>query len=116
MEPTMQTILNRVALVLALLGCDSKTPPTTTVGAAAQSQLAAPVVLVSARPALGGNLLVLGEHQLELAVEHDGLVRALVIDAQGRRVDDTAQSIGVTLTTETGRKLALSLAHDRERA
>lgn len=74
-------------------------------------------MIAAARPELGGNLLALGEQQLELAVEHDGLVRAVVFDAQGRRVADApASTIGVTLTTENGRKLELSLAHDRERA
>jgi len=111
----MQTTLNRVALVLALLGCDSKKPPEMKVGASAQSQVATPAVIVAARPELGGNLLALGEQQLELAVEHDGLVRAVVFDGQGQRIDDATVTVGVALTTENGRKVALSLARDQQR-
>jgi hypothetical protein len=59
---------------------------------------------------------VLGEHQLELAVQHDGFVRALVFDAQGRRMDDASSAtIVVTLTGEDGRKHALELARDARR-
>lgn len=59
---------------------------------------------------------MLGEHQLELAVQQDGFVRALVFDTQGRRiVDGGALKIGVTLTREDGRKLELALARDEKR-
>ncbi len=71
--------------------------------------------IVAARRELGGNLLVLGEHQLELALQHDGFVRALVFDARGKRVVDPGSlTIGLTLTTEDGRKLELALPYDRE--
>jgi hypothetical protein len=61
-------------------------------------------------------VLALGEHQVELAVRQDGAVRALVFDAQGRRVSEPGPfTIGVTLTTEAGRKLAVRLAHDERR-
>src|SRR5690242_14557310 len=102
----MTSIPIRVALLLALLGCDSKTPPGSELGSRAQSQVATTRAVVAARPELGGNVLVLGEHQVELAVQHDGFVRALAFDAQGRRIDDPSSlKLGVTLTSEDGRKL-----------
>lgn len=109
----MPPILNRVALVLALLGCDSKKPEAA--GAVAQSPPPA-AAIVDARPQLGGNLLTLGEHQVELAVQHDGVVRALLFDARGRRSQDTrSPKLAVTLTGEDGRKHELGLSYDEQR-
>lgn len=58
---------------------------------------------------------MLGEHQVELAVQHDGFVRALVFDAQGQRIDASTAKLGVTLTSEDGRKLELVLGRDDQR-
>jgi hypothetical protein len=117
----MRTTLNRFALALVLLqGCNSDKPSSEAkaeTNAQATVQAGASAQALSARPELGGNLLALGDYQAELAIQHDGLVRALVFDGHGQRV---AQPESITLSlsfnTEAGHKLDLALAWSEVRA
>jgi hypothetical protein len=111
-EDLMRTNLNRLALALALLPACNHDEPAATAKTTAQASAAAS--LGSPRPELGGNLLALGEYRAELAIQSDGLVRALVFDAQGQRVaKPESLTLSLSFSTQAGKKLDLALAwHD----
>jgi hypothetical protein len=117
----MRKNLNRLALVLVLLpGCDGdKSPRGTTAQASAQAtaRVGATAALGSPRPELGGNLLRLGDYQAELAIQGDGLVRALVFDAQGQRVPKPESlTLSLSFNAQAGHKLDLALAWNAAKA
>jgi hypothetical protein len=108
---------NRRPLVLALLlltACNSD-KPTSDDKLEAQGGVSAraggSVQALTAKPELGGNLLALGEYQVELAIQADGLVRALVFDARGGRAEKPeAFTLSLSFRTPEGKKLDLALA------
>src|SRR5688500_9702501 len=64
----------------------SRSEPEVRAAATAEASIAAK--LAALIPRLGGSLLALGGHQLELAIHQNGLVEALLFDGSGKPVTE----------------------------
>jgi hypothetical protein len=64
---------------------------------------------VSVSPTLGGSVLMVGEHPVELAVAENGFVQGLVYDAQGKALASAEPQLSVSLRTKGGGQPKASL-------
>jgi hypothetical protein len=115
-----------VALLAAqsgdLLGCNTEKAPASDVSAAeaksnaaAQGSTAAQLQLVT--PTLGGNVLAVGDHQVELAVFENGQVQGLVYTAGGQTLEPAAlPKLTAALRTKGGGHAIAALAWDAPHA
>ncbi len=93
------------ALVLGMSGGCTKEQAQNAEGSKAEVQGAAADAHVAAKlkaliPRLGGSLMVLGEHQLELAIHQSGLVEALLFDKEGKlALEPESKDLEVQLKT-----------------
>jgi hypothetical protein len=67
----------------------------------------------TARARLGGSVVLVGEHSVELLLHKDGLAEALVSDASGKAVATSDVKLSVTATAASG-PVQIALAHDPE--
>jgi hypothetical protein len=105
-----------VALTTTFACATQKTEPAPEASAAVGTEAQADVrakANVAAAPRLGGNVVVAGDYQAELAVHENGWVKGLVFDAQGAALAPTRVSdFKVALNAEGDAKLDLTLTWD----
>jgi hypothetical protein len=78
--------------------------------AAGEAQAGADAQLALVAPRLGGNVLAVGEHQVELAILENGLVQGLVYDAHGQAVAVAElPEVAVALRTRGGGRPSATL-------
>lgn len=113
-----------LAALLSLSGCsngngadaskhEANDTPAASAGAAVKSaaDVADDADGAPASPRLGGNVASVGDYQVELVVHHNGLVRGLVFDAQGKPYTEREElELAVTLNTPGGTRPRLALA------
>src|SRR5687767_12789166 len=89
MKPTLTVI--GAALLSTLVACANKDETTTTQSAKATPESPSPAqgaakATASAEAQIGGQLVAVGEHQVELKLFRDGYAEALIFDAQGKAI------------------------------
>lgn len=113
------------ALILGVAAGCNKQPVQSSGGSEAEVQAAATAKAegnVAAKlqaliPRLGGSLLALGDHQLELAIHQDGLVEALLFDGSGKLVSEPAtKSMTVELQAKGDTDPKVEIAWDPAQA
>ncbi len=82
---------------------------TTAISAAAAAKAAL------ATPRIGGRIVAVGDHSVEVALHQSGLVEALVLDASGKAVTDAKLDITATAKGGAKHKIALGFAAPRAR-
>ena len=88
----------------ALLGaCNSDQGKSTEAPAGATANVAASAQASLVTPRLGGSVVAIGEHQVELAILENGLVQGRVYDARGKALAEAeAPKLSVALRTKGG--------------
>lgn len=93
---------------------DSKEPE---VQAAATAETSLAAKLQAAIPRLGGSILVIGDHQLELAIHQSGLTEALLYDSSGKLVSEPeTKSLAVELQAKGDADPKVALTWDPAQA
>ncbi len=83
-------------------------------GQTATGKLEAPVLFVA--PEIGGTLVALGTHSVELVADADGEVQAIVRTADGKRLNaDANVDVSVKLATKAGAEQTVKLKFDPPR-
>jgi len=111
------------ALILGMTAGCNKEPtessaskePEVQAAATAEASLAAK--LQAAIPRLGGSILALGDHQLELAIHQSGLIEALLFDSSGKLVSEPeTKSLAVDLQAKGDADPKVALTWDQAQA
>jgi hypothetical protein len=108
------------ALALLAAACSKREPSpaqpasdvTASAGSSAQPSVAAKI---SAKPAIGGQLFLVGEDQCELAVYADGRVEGLVLDASGNALPpEQVSEFSAALSAEADARPRVKLLWDAD--
>jgi hypothetical protein len=106
-------LLSMLGALSAGFGCHSEAPGANGAAgsAAVEAKAGADAQLVLVAPTLGGSVLAVGEHQVELAILENGLVQGLVYDAHGKAVAAAElPQVSVALRTKGGGRPSAALA------
>lgn len=116
-----------LTLLVAGLGCATEKAPPTAAAELGLDPSAEPAALVHAEgnaeaqaegkvtvsPSLGGQMLLVGDYQMELSISEAGAVKALLFDAQGKAVDPSlVTDLQVALTATGDLKPQVTLLWD----
>lgn len=122
----MQTkhIASGVLMLMIGIGCSKQEPERAKAEgeakvlgkAEADGEASVKAKLASLVPRLGGSLLALGEHQLELAIHENGLVEGLLFSADGKVDARPKAKIDVELQAEGDAKPKVELTWDEKTA
>jgi hypothetical protein len=101
----------RLVLALALAGtlqvCGNKEEAPSHSTASAEPKAAA---AISAQAQIGGQMVAVGDHALELKLYKHGFAEALVLDARGEAIADPAEArLGLNASAAAGAKQAIAL-------
>jgi len=111
------------ALILGMTAGCNKEPAESSaskepeVQAAATAETSVAAKLQAAIPRLGGSILALGDHQLELAIHQSGLIEALLYDSSGKLVSEPeTKSLAVDLQAKGDADPKVALTWDQAQA
>jgi hypothetical protein len=116
-------IASSVLMLVIGIGCTKKSEEANVEGEAkvlgkaeADGEASAAVKLAALVPRLGGSLIALGKHHLELAIHENGLVSGLLYSADGKVVSEPKAKIDVLLQAESDAKPKVELTWDDKAA